>query len=264
MNLSAVFNGTLTAVNGYNNTVILKCGAGAPSTCVVSPASATPSNSGTAFSVTVSSGVSQAYSFNIVGVGSDSATITHSATVNFTALPNQSFDFTMSLAPSSASVKAGQSTNFALDVSPTIATFPNSVSLACSKLPALTTCTFNPAQVASGSGDSVVTLTMATTAALPAALKFALSMFLVSLPLATVFLAVNNRPDTRNKRRAKTAMIFVLLLSCLSCGGGLQGNGGGGGGSGSPGTPTGTYNITITATSGTVAHSTPLALTVTP
>jgi hypothetical protein len=48
--------------------------------------------------------------------------------------------YTRRRAPSRASVKAGQSTNFTLDASPTTATFANSVSLACSKLSALTTC----------------------------------------------------------------------------------------------------------------------------
>jgi hypothetical protein len=58
------------------------------------------------------------------------------------------------------------------------------------------------------------------------------------------------------------ALVFSLAIVCLSCGSGLQGNGGGS--SGNPGTPPGTYNITVTATTGTITHSTTLALAVTP
>jgi hypothetical protein len=80
----AVFNGTLTSINGYGSPVNLSCGTGAPPSCIVNPASVTPSSLGTAFTVTVSSAISQAYGFNINGVGTDFAAIVHSAPVNFT------------------------------------------------------------------------------------------------------------------------------------------------------------------------------------
>ena len=101
---------------------------------------------------TVLSSVSQAYSFNINGVGSDPAAIAHSATVAFTAMPSQAFDFTRGVTPASASVTAGQAASFSLDVNPTAGSFPNNVTFSCSKLPALTTCAFNPVQVGSGAG----------------------------------------------------------------------------------------------------------------
>jgi hypothetical protein len=58
------------------------------------------------------------------------------------------------------------------------------------------------------------------------------------------------------------AALFLSTLVWVSCGG-LQDRGGGGG-SGSPGTPAGTYNVTVTASSGAVTHSTQVSLTVTP
>src|SRR6266496_3848310 len=155
VNVPATFNGILTSANRYSSAVTLSCGANASPSCVANPASVIPTSDGTPFTVTVSSDVSQAYSFNIVGVGSDPSAITHSAPVTFTALPSQSFDFTIAtIPPTGVSVPAGQAAGFSIDVNPTTGTFPNDVTFSCSKLPALTTCVFNPAQVRSGSGDS--------------------------------------------------------------------------------------------------------------
>jgi hypothetical protein len=264
VNTSAVYHGTLTAINGYNSAVSLTCGSGAPPTCVASPASAVPSVAGLPFTVTVSSNISQAYSFNIVASGTDPSAIAHSTPVNFTSLPAQTFDFTMGLTPTSASVVAGHSTLFSLDVNPTTGTFPNSVSLSCSALPALTLCAFNPAQVGSGSGDSVISLTLSTTAPVSqkATAAFIAGTYFSALPLVSCLWLV--RPAVRRKlwRIPMLALVFSLAIVCLSCGSGLQGNGGGS--SGNPGTPPGTYNITVTATTGTITHSTTLALAVTP
>jgi hypothetical protein len=261
VNSSTQFNGTLTSLNGYNSAVTLSCGPGAPPTCTVNPATATPSSVGTSFAVTVSSNTSQAYSFSITGVGNDSGAITHSAAVNFTAMPNQNFDFTMGITPASASVPVGQPTIFTLNVNPTTGSFPNNVSFSCSKLPALTTCGFNPAQVGSGSENSDVTFTLGTTAPVPASRSSTVATLFSAFPIAGLICL--KRPKLRNAIRCALAILsLVLTLGLLSCGGGLQGNGGGG--SGSSGTPPGTYTITVTATCGSVTHTTQVSLTVTP
>lgn len=268
VNAPAVFNGTLTSINSYGSPVNLSCGSGAPSNCVASPPRVTPSNSGAPFTVTVSSAISQAYRFNIDAVGTDPAAISHSAAVNFTALPVQTFDFTLSATPPSVTVSAGkQPALYSLDVSPNTGSFPISVTFGCSKLPALTTCAFNPPQVGSGSGDSVVTLTITTTAAIPASAKAAavLSMTLLLMSIFWIRPGQRGRESvlTGSGRVVAAAAIFFGALTWASCSGGLQ-SGGGGGGSGSPGTPPGTYTITLSATSGTVTHSTPVTLIVTP
>lgn len=155
VNTSAVFNGTLTAVNGYNSLIALNCGSGAPPTCTVSPASITPSSSGTPFTVSVSSSVAQNYSFNIVGAGTDSGTRTHSVPVTFATSASGSFDFTVSVTPASASISAGQTANFNLDLSTTNGAFPSDASFACTGVPNLATCEFTPPQAGSG-GDATV------------------------------------------------------------------------------------------------------------
>jgi hypothetical protein len=221
VNVPSTFNGTLTAANGYSSSVNLSCGAGAPPSCVVSPPNTTPTSGGMPFTVTVSSDISQAYSFSVVGLGSDPFGITHSAPVTFTAMPSQNFDFTIRITPASASVPAGQPGTFSIGVSSTTGSFPNNVAFSCSKLPSLTTCTFNPTQVGSGSGDSTVMLTIATTAAIPAALKVTLSRFLFLFPLAAV--VCQGRVSVPVARAFAAGAALSCLVLIASCGGGLQG-----------------------------------------
>ena len=260
LNSAAQFNGTLTSLNGYSNPVTLSCGPGAPPTCTVNPAIAAPSSAGTSFAVTVSSNISQDYPFNINGVGSDPAATTHSAAVTFTALPNQNFDFTISITPASASVPVGQPTIFTVNVNPTTGSFPGNVTFACSKLPALTTCGFNPTQVGAGSENSDVTFTLATTAPVPASRTSILATFVSAFPIAGL-MWVKRRTSSRQVRQTILGTVLLLLsLGLLSCGGGLQGNGGGGG---TLGTPRGTYTITVTASCGSVTHNAQVSLTVT-
>lgn len=259
VNSLAIFNGTLTAVNGYSSAVAMTCGTGAPANCVVNPASIVPSDVGVPFTVSVSSVVSQAFAFNINAVGADVLSVSHSMPVAFTALPAQSFDFTLSATPPSVSIASGQTATYSIDVSPTTGTFPGNVTFSCSGAPALTACNFNPPQISSGSGDSVVTVTAFTTAATPAARRTSgLGMF---LPIAAVIWSWKRQPKL--KRRAGFAMliIFAIALCGSSCGGGLQGNGDLG--NGSPGTPVGTYNLQITVSATSVTHSAQVKLVIT-
>ncbi|HEY4054727.1 MAG TPA: hypothetical protein VGL74_13335 [Terriglobales bacterium] len=259
INVAAAFNGTLTSVNGYASPVALSCGSGAPPNCVVSPSMAIPLDTGTPFTVSVSSSVSQAYAFNVNAVGSDGLVVSHSMPVAFTALPSQGFDFTLSMTPSSVSISAGQTATYSLDVAPTSGTFPSAVTFSCSGAPALTTCSFNPAQVAAGSGDSVITVIALTTAPIPATRTSA--MWLISAPMAGLFWL--RKREARVRRRKRRALIMVMLaLVCVSCGGGLQGNGSIVG-SGSPGTPVGSYNLSISVATASITHSTQVNLTVT-
>lgn len=259
VNTPAMFSGMLTTVNGYNSSVALSCGGLSPPTCVASPASAVPSSSGTPFTLTVNSAVSQAFAFNVDAIGSDASAIAHSVPVTFTALPAQGFDFTLSSpTPPNVSVAAGQAATYSFNLAPVTGTFPGTVTFTCSGLPALTTCNFTPSQIAAGSGGANVTITAVTTPAIPAA-RIGPALWM-AFPIVGMLLIWSRAPQ---RRRISGALIIVLgiALSNVSCGGGLQGNSIG---SGSPGTPAGTYNIIISVSTASVTHSTQASLTITP
>lgn len=258
VNVNAVFNGTITAVNGYSSAVSLTCGAGAPPTCTINPANITPTGSGALFTVTAASGTSQAYNFAVNGLGSDLAAIAHSVVVSLSVLPAQSFDFTMEVTPASATVSVGMGTTFSVTVDPTTGSFPNNVTFSCSNLPPLSTCTFNPTQVGPGTGTETVAMSVTTTAPTSNAKAKLTAAFLLPIPFAAFLLL-----PFRSRRLRRTLAAGTLMVLCVSCGGGLQGNGTtGGGGTGNPGTPLGTYSITITATCGQVMHNAQASLTV--
>src|SRR5207253_1098109 len=137
-------------VNGYSSSVTLSCGSGGPVTCTPAPGSVTPTASGAAFTVSVSSDVVQNYGFNIVATGTDSGHTTHSASVVF----NSTFDFAINNNSAAETVTAGQTASYNLEVRPlgNASTFPMSVTLARSGLPALSTCSFTPGSAGSGRG----------------------------------------------------------------------------------------------------------------
>lgn len=258
-NTTAVFQGTLTAVNGYSSTVVLSCGEQAPPNCAVNPANVTPTASGTAFTINASSSTAQNYSFSVNATGNDPASLAHSAPIVLTVLPAAAFDFSMGVNPQSASVPVGQSTTYTVDVNPGTASFPSNVTFSCSNLPALTTCTFNPSQVGAGSGNSTAALTLTTTA--PGHALSSGTIALLSFPIFG-FLCLGPPTGRSRYRVASVLCIALVIVASVSCGGGLQGNGTAGAGTANPGTPKGTYNITVTATCGSVNHSSTISLTV--
>jgi hypothetical protein len=213
---------------------------------------------GATFTVNTSSTTAQNYTFTVNGIGSDSASIAHSAAVTLTVLPASAFDFSMGVNPQSASVPLGQSTTYTVSVNPTTGSFPWDMTFSCSNLPALTTCAFNPTQVGAGSGNSTVALTLATTA--PGHAITSLLIALACFPM--IGLLCLKPPKLLQNRLARALCIVVATGLCASCGGGLQGNGTAGGGSGNPGTPKGTYNIMVSASCGSVTHSSQVSLTV--
>jgi uncharacterized repeat protein (TIGR01451 family) len=229
--------------------------AGANSTVtIVVTAPATPGSMSN--SVTVASGIAELNNAN------NSATAT--TTVNSASVA----DFSVSATPSLQSVFPGNSTGFTVTAS-SLAGFSGNVNFTCSTTAPLATCTVTPAQVAvSASTPGTALVSVSTTANTSApgwrgARNFPppSPLILRWLPLffsamLAMMLWASRRKHSRQHvwggRFASIALIVMLSVfaaGCLSTGGAF-------------GTPTGTYNVTITGTSGSLAHSTTTTLVV--
>jgi hypothetical protein len=135
------------------------------------------------------------------------------------------------------------------------------VTLSCTGAPTGATCSF-PAGVSmnvDGSGATQFKVTVSTTA--PSMTAVTPSNHLNSTWLWAMglvgFVFLPGSPRVKRVRFGAGMMTVFLVLLC-SCGGG----GGSGGGGNSGGTPAGTYQLTVTATSGSINASLPLKLIV--
>ena len=144
--------------------------------------------------------------------------------------------------------------------------FAGQITFACSSLPAASTCTFQPNSV---TGNSEVAVSVNTTAASSQSQRHTATSNGKLLSVAGMVLVGGVLLAVPRKRRSTLALTLVVLSAAValpSCGGGGSssgsGGGSGGGGGGAGGTPAGTYNVTVTATSGNLSHSGSITLIV--
>jgi hypothetical protein len=187
------------------------------------------------------------------------------------AISFQVADYSVSAPTTPTSVTAGQPASFNLTVSPNGA-FSNSVTFTASGLPTGATATFSSATITPGSTPVKLTLSISTTAhsfapswEFPGGFREGLpSLHLIVAVFGVIWLGLGIS-ITRVRRLAPQ----LLLASLLVMAAGLAACGGVAGGTSSPqqvnpatGTPAGTYAILISATSGGVARTTTVTLTV--
>jgi hypothetical protein len=188
-------------------------------------------------------------------VDSQGATAQANATVT---VVDANFDFGGQALPVKT-VNAGQSATQTITIRPNPTPWSSVVTLACSGLPALTTCTFNPTSVTPGNNNATTTLTVATTgpsASITDLRKLWLATWLGVGGLVLFAAASRARRRRRVMRVCLAILVFgVLSLTLLNCGGRNTEVTPGG-------TPAGTYTITVVATSGGVSHPTSFQLTV--
>lgn len=170
-------------------------------------------------------------------------------------------DFSLSLSPSSVAVARGGTGTVTLTVTAN-GGFTGTVTPTCSDLPTGVTCS-GPAVM--GSGSSTITFTVSSSAMLAPANRptsFAgpsgtprTAILLVLCAFCAVFLLLSYR---RGRRKSSTVFAAVALGLLFAAGCSGSSNNGGGGNKG----PTGTSNVVITATSGSIQRSVVVTLTI--
>lgn len=198
-----------------------------------------------------------------------SASTTGSTTVGASVNVN---DFTVAVSPTNASTPAGQAATYTVTVGPLPqgAGFPNGINLRCSGgVPTAAMCAFSTNPVTPNSTPVTSSLTISTTALPPGTTASLFQhdlprMYAVILPLGGIaFLGFSLNGDGRRRRVAGILMLLVVLgLTMLqpACGSSSSKP------TVPPFTPAGTYNITLSAISGTgtgqATHTTKLTLVV--
>jgi hypothetical protein len=207
-----------------------------------------------------------------LAVGTHSITAVYSGDGNFAAatsacLTQMIQDFNLNISTSAGStasqtVVPGGTAIYTLIVTPTGGTvFPAQVNFTISGLPAGATATFAPPSLAAGSGTTTVTLAIKvpqqTGMLAPGREPFGRG--LAPITLGILLLPFAGKMRRSGKRLGRLCCSLLLLLAGAGAVAGLSGCGSGNGFIGQPQT---TSNLTVTATSGVLSHTTTLTLTV--
>jgi hypothetical protein len=244
---------TNVTVNAAPFTVSATSASPGPITYGVSSGPATISGS----TVTVTGAGTVVLSATQAAAGSYAAA---TATATFTVTAAPALDFTMSAgtATQSQAIIAGGAATYTLQIAPTGSTYPDNVTFTASGVPAGASFTFSPAIIPANNGPATVNLTVQTNSAHAlnnhGNLGGSQNRFApVTLGLLLFPFAVIRRVRKRIRKAAVQFCALSLLLggmmSLTGCGGSVQG-------------PGQSYNITVTATSGTLQHSTTVMLQV--
>ncbi|HJS97787.1 MAG TPA: SBBP repeat-containing protein [Terriglobales bacterium] len=197
--------------------------------------------------------------------GSTTGSTTVGASVNVN-------DFAVAVSPATASTPAGQAATYTVTVGPLPqgAAFPNGINLKCSGgVPTAALCAFSSNPVTPNSTPVTSSLTISTTALPPGTTASLFErnlprMYAVMLPLGGIaFLGFSLSGHGRRRKLAGILLLLVVLgLTMLQPACGSSSNKP----TVPPFTPAGTYNITISAISGTgtggATHTTKLTLVV--
>ena len=210
--------------------------------------------------------------FTMATTGQNTAPSQPVSAANYTALVS---DFTMGSDTPTTSVPAGQAASYPLNLAATFASFDRPVTFSCSGLPALASCSFSQNNFVPKAG-ATVNLTITTKAATHAENIMPDAPVYAWLPLASLLL-LGTGGARRKRALVALGILLVLTLGLTGCAGFFTPEGvhtttptggtGGTGGTGTgtttnPGTPAGTYTVTVTASAGSVQHTTSVTLNV--
>jgi hypothetical protein len=207
-----------------------------------------------------------AFRTSSLAVGSYSVTAAYSGDANFAAgvssiLTEIVDDFSFSISSVSVTAPPSGIAVFGVTFTPVSATtFPAPVTLSVRGLPAGATSTFSPATLPAGSAATTVTLTVQLPPA-TAALHQERSMGkLAPFALALLLLPFGGCMHKSAKRLGRVMSLLLLIGASISAMAGLTGCGASVNSNFVQ--PQQTYDVTVTGTSGTLAHSATIKLTV--
>jgi hypothetical protein len=199
---------------------------------------------------------------NMITAGYAGAGNYASATSAPTSIAVTALDFTLTrTSPASQTVISGQVATIAVQVAPTYSGYPGVVSFAASGLPAGSTAIFTPATVAANGGTAPVNLSIQTAPLLSANRLSGGGATTIALGLLLLPFAGKKRGQLLNNGRmaGRSILMVLVLLAGTVASVGLTGCVSG---NGFFGHAPKTYNVTITATSGTIQHSVTATLNV--
>lgn len=160
---NGLFNGTVTAIDGYSSSVTLTCVASAPSslppTCTPTPSTLVPGNA-TPFTIAVGGGSGE-YNFNVQAVGSDPGRTTHLFPVTLVFLD---FGLTSPM-PASVTVQSGATSPSASFQVTAGESFNQSVTVSCTTAIAGAICSLTPGGSVNPTASAPVNMTAAVTVA---------------------------------------------------------------------------------------------------
>jgi len=262
LNALAAITATLPTVNAGTNQTVNAAGA-TGATVSLSGSATDPDSCPVTVNWTGSCGTASSASASLMcPVGNDTETLTASNGGVTASLPTSTVqitvsDFSVSTSQPTASVKAGSAATYTVSVGQQFGAFTNPVSLACSGLPSLTSCSFSQPSVTPGSGSTTSTLTISTAApssVFPASPRGYPNLPIFSAWLGLLFiLSVAVIHAKRSQRKLAFGFAFTALLICVAaafvaCGSPSKGPT-------NPGTTLGSYTVTVTGTSNQLQHS---------
>jgi hypothetical protein len=198
-------------------------------------------------------------SYNVTISAQDaSGGLSHSFTIPLTVGTGpQDFSFG-AFTPSTQTINSGQSASYNFTLLPVNGSFPNAVSLSCAGGPAISQCSFTPDPATPGGSSASVVMTVTTTSASARHHQGTMAVFYVPwLVLPAVILIASGRRRTKTGKHLllSVASLFLLAVLLTSCGGtGMSVSNSQSQPPQQQGTPAGTYNITVTGTSGSLTH----------